>query len=77
MRIRQPELKPGTVVHVSGDAAELWIDEYDARVESNATVMERPAPHAKKVLLNIEYIDHQSNVCACVRRSRLLPSVKA
>lgn len=77
MRIRQPELRPGTVMRVSGDAAELWIDGYNVRVESNATVMERPAPHAKKVLLNIEYIDHQSNVCAYVRRSRLLPSVKA
>ena len=64
---------------MSGDAAELWIDGYDVRAESNATVMERPKPHAKhakKVLLNIEYIDHQTNVCACIRRSRLLPSVK-
>lgn len=48
MRIRQPELRPGTVVRVSGDAAELWIDGYNVRVESNATVMERPAPHTTR-----------------------------
>ena len=63
----------GERVRLSGDAAELWIADYNVRVDSYATVMETPAPRAKKVLVTIDSIDGDSNVTTYVRRSRVIP----
>ena len=62
----------GERVKLSGDSAELWIADYNVRVDSYATVMEKPAPRAKKVLVTIDSIDGDSNVTTYVRCSRVM-----
>ncbi len=62
-------LKVGDRVWLSGDSAAMWIGQYDVRVDTGATVVQTPPPNAKKVMLNIDVIDHDVNVCAYVRRS--------
>ncbi len=59
------------IVHVSGDAAELWIYGYDVRVDTDARIEEAPAPHARKVLVTLFSIDGDVNVTTYVRRSKL------
>lgn len=65
------QLKKGDRVHISGDSAELWISDYNVRVDSEGTVEEEPFPCAKKVLVTIDSIDGDNLVCTYVRRSRL------
>lgn len=64
-------MKQGDRVKVSGDSAELWIEDYNVRVDTFATVVQMPSPRSKTVLLNLDYIDHESRVCCRVRRSRI------
>ena len=66
-----PQLKTGDRVKISGDTAELWITDYNVRVDSEATIMETPRPSSKKVLVTIDAIDHDSNVTTYVRKSKL------
>lgn len=58
-------------VWLSGDSAELWLNGYNVRVNSGATVENTPPPRAKKVLVTIDQVDHDSNVTASVRISKL------
>ena len=64
-------LYEGDRVRISGDSAELWIKDYNVRVDSHATVLQAPSPRDKKVLVNIDCIDNDANVTAYVRRSRI------
>jgi hypothetical protein len=64
-------MKKGDRVRVSGDSAELWIEDYNVRVSTDATVEETPGLHDKKVLLTLDVIDHDSNVCCYVRKSKV------
>lgn len=66
-------MKQGDRVYVSGDSAELWIEDYNVRVSTNAIVEETPKKNAKKVLLTLDSIDGESNVCCMVRRSKVRP----
>ena len=66
-------LTPGTRVSLSGDSAELWIQDYNVRVSSYATVEIAPAPRDKKVMVSIDSIDGDCNVTAKVHRNRLSP----
>lgn len=66
-------LKEGNRVMISGDADELWIEDYNCRVSSLATVIKTPNINDKKVLLNIDEIDGDRNVCVAIRRSRIHP----
>lgn len=57
---------------LSGPAYEYGIEDYaDVRVSSLATVIEEPAKYARKVLVIIDEIDGDRNVCAHVFRSKL------
>lgn len=64
-------LKQGDRVWLSGDSAEFWIEDYNVRVTSGATVVETPKPTDKKVLVTIDTIDGDSNVTVFVRRTLL------
>lgn len=64
-------MKQGDRVFVSGDPAELWIEDYDVRVSTMATVEETPSERARKVLLTLDLIDGDTNVCCLVRKSRV------
>ena len=66
-------LVEGDRVKISGYADELWIEDYGTvRVVSEATVAVTPSKYAKKVLINIDSIDGENNVCAAVRRSKII-----
>lgn len=66
-------MKQGDRVCVSGSAVELWIEDYNVRVSTGATVEEAPKKYAKKVLLTLDEIDGELNVCCTVRRSKIKP----
>ena len=67
------KLQKGSKVRLSGDSADLWIADYNVRVDSLATVEEEPRKYAKKVLVTIDTIDGEGNVLAFVRRNRVIP----
>lgn len=67
------KIHSGTKVHLSGDSKDMWIEDYNVRVDSNATVLSEPLPHDKKVYAAIDSIDGDSNVCIYVRRSACKP----
>lgn len=56
---------------VSGDSADLWIQDYNVRVDTGATCEEDPPPYAKKVLVMLDSIDGDKNVLRYVRRNRV------
>ena len=66
-------MKKGDRVYVSGNSDELWIEDYDVNVSTDATVEETPGKYAKKVLLTLDSIDGEGNVCCYVRRSKIEP----
>lgn len=67
------ELNSGTRVRLTGDSKDMWIQDYNVRVDSNAMVLSKPLPHDKKVYVAIDSIDGDSNVCVYVRRSSCKP----
>ena len=64
-------MKQGDRVYISGDSTELWIEDYNIRVSTNATLMETPKKYAKKVLVILDWLDGESNVCCRVRKSKI------
>lgn len=62
-------------VVVSGDSADLWIKDYNIRVSTYGTVLEKTEAKDKKVLVCLDSIDGDGNVCCWVRKSKvkLLP----
>ena len=66
-------MEQGDRVYISGDSAELWIEDYNVRVSTNATVLETPEKNEKKVLVVLDSIDGECNVCCMVRRSKIKP----
>ena len=67
-------IQRGSKVRLSGDSADLWIADYNVRVDSLATVEEDPQKYAKKLMVTIDSIDGDHNVLAYVRRSRAIPA---
>lgn len=65
----QKYLKAGAHVRLSGDSKDMWIKDYNVRVCSHATVLATPKPHDKKVLVNIDYIDGDTNVTTYIRKT--------
>ena len=64
-------MKLGDRVWVSGDSAELWIDDYNVRVATAATIVEEPAPNTKKILLILDSIDGDVNAGCRVRKNKV------
>lgn len=64
-------LHEGDRVRLSGDSCSLGIKDYNVRVDSEATVVVEPHDDDSKVLVNIDYIDGESNVCVSVKRDKL------
>ena len=64
-------MKRGERVWISGDSSELWIQDYNVRVDTGATVEEEPIPHAKKILLTLDQIDGDCHVLCYVRKSKV------
>ena len=67
------KIHEGSRVRISGDSADLWIADYNVRVDSLSTVVADPSRYARKLLVIIDSIDGDSNVETFVRRSRAIP----
>ena len=70
-------LKKNQVISISGDSKELGIEDYNVRVNTLATVLENQVDnYQKKILINIDNIGGDSNVCASVFIKKITPSPK-
>ena len=67
-------IQRGSKVRLSGDSADLWIADYNVRVDSLAPDEEDPQKDAKKLMVTMGSIDGDHNVLAYVRRSRAIPA---
>ena len=71
------ELTPGTRVVMQGDSADWGIDkDYNVRVSTVCTIEETPQPGSKKVLVTIDEIDGDKNVCKRVWVGKCRNSIK-
>lgn len=70
-------LKKNQVISISGDSKELGIEDYNVRVNTLATVLENQANnYQKKILVTLNNIDGDSNVCTRVFIKRITPLAK-
>lgn len=69
--LKKSPLQEGDRVSVSGDAAELWLQDYNVRVSTQATVIDTPSPRDKKVLVSLDEIDGHQNVWCMIRKSKV------
>lgn len=60
-----------TKVKVYGYSKDLWIQDYDCWVDTIGIIEEPVRPLDKKVLVTLDEIDGERNVCCLVRRSKL------
>lgn len=68
---RGPRFRVGDRVHISGDSADLWLKDYNVRVDTYATVEREPRKHDHKLLVTLDSIDGDGQVLAFVRMSRV------
>ena len=66
-------MQKGDRIFISGDSSELWISDYNVRVSTPGTVETTPGRYAKKVLVTLDSIDGDYNVCCMVRKSKIRP----
>lgn len=70
-------LKKNQVIYISGDSKELGIEDYNVRVNTLATVLENQVDnYQKKILVTLNNIDGDSNVCTRVFIKRITPLEK-
>lgn len=63
------KLQEGMHVWVSGDSAALGIEDYNVRVSSAGIVQSTPGPEDKKVLVTLDVIDNDHNVCVFMNKN--------
>lgn len=56
---------------ITGDSKDMWLDDYNVRVNTIATVTQQPETRAKKVLVTLAEIDGDQNVCVLIRKNAL------
>lgn len=61
----------GARIRVSGDSAELWLTDYNVRVNTEGTVVETPKKTAKKILVTLDSIDGEQNACVLVHKGKV------
>ena len=66
--VKRPE---GAIFEIEGDSAEMWIKDYNVRVSTRAEVIKQPYNIDKKVLVRLDYIDHDSNVFVYIKKDAL------
>jgi meiotically up-regulated gene 157 (Mug157) protein len=66
--VKRPE---GAVFKIEGDSAAMWIKDYNVRVSTYAEVIKQPLNADKKVLVRLDYIDHDSNVFVYIKKDVL------
>ncbi len=61
----------GAIFKIEGDSAAMWIKDYNVRVSTHAEVIKQPYNIDKKVLVRLDYIDHDSNVFVYIKKDAL------
>lgn len=70
-------IKKNQVISISGDSKELGIEDYNVRVNTLATVLENQVDnYQKKILVTLNNIDGDSNVCTRVFIKKITPLAK-
>ena len=70
-------LKRNQVISISGDSKELGIEDYNVRVNTIAIVLENQVyNYQKKILVTLNDIDGDSNVCTRVFTKKITPLPK-
>lgn len=65
------QLRAGTRVYVSGDSADLGIEDYNVRVSTVGVLVTDAAPREKRVLVTLDEIDGDQNVTVLVNKRAL------
>lgn len=68
---KDERLPAGAAFLVSGDSSVLWLQGYNVRVSTCATVLEQPLRTDKKVLVCLDEIDGDRNVNVFIRKDAL------
>lgn len=55
-----------TKIWVSGDSADLGIEDYNVRVSTSGIVEVAPTANGKKMLVTLDEIDGDHNVCVAI-----------
>ena len=66
--VKRPE---GAIFKIEGDSSAMWIKDYNVRVCTYAEVIKQPYNIDKKVLVRLDYIDHDSNVFVYIKKDAL------
>lgn len=61
----------GAVFKIEGDSDAMWIKGYNVRVSTYAEVIKQPYNIDKKVMVRLDYIDHDSNVFVYIKKEAL------
>ena len=69
------KLMQGDRVYMTGDSSEMGICDYNVRFNSYGTVMEDQQKYAKKILVCIDYIDHDDHATVLVNIRNLNPAI--
>ena len=72
---RQAKLscKKGDKYRISGDSKAYWIEDYNCRIDTVATVEEDvTSVRQRKVLVTLDEIDHDKNVCVSINLNKML-----
>lgn len=56
----------GTKIWVSGDSADLGIEDYNVRVSTSGVVEVAPTATGRKMLVTLDEIDGDHNVCVAI-----------
>jgi len=66
-------VRAGQKYRIQGDSKDFWIEDYNCRVNTIATVEEDITNNRqKKILVTLEEIDHDKNVCVTINIDRML-----
>lgn len=70
---RKLSTKRGMQFKVCGDSKEYWIEDYNCRVNTIATVEEDvTSVKQRKILVTLDEIDHDKNVCVSINLTKLI-----
>ena len=64
-------MKSGDRIWVCGGSDELWVQDYNCNVNTGGVIEETPQKSDKKVLVILDSIDGEGNVCCMVRKSKI------
>lgn len=65
----------GTKYYIDADSSKLWLEDYNVRVCSIATLLETPDSKAKKVLVKLDEIDGDHNVVCRINKRYLFNEI--